>query len=296
MPRILSENSECAAMNMEQHCLNRDPGVLPSRRAFLEGVGTTAFLLAFQLPITGARAKESPARPSQFDAFLAIGEDDIVTAIIAQTEGGQGNSTGMTQVIASELGAAWPRMRYRFTSERRAEYINPMLYEGLVLTAGSSSIPGFYDAMRRAAAATREMLVAAAVKKMGVNPGDLSVSESKVTHAQSGRYLTFGQLAAAAAREQVPAKPRLRARKELLLIGQPLDRLDVPPKVDGSARFGLDLEAPDMLYAAVRHGPAYGSTVAAIDDAKAKRHAGRQADHGGAARRGRCRRSILAGC
>src|ERR1700747_2561705 len=162
MPRILSENSECAAMNMEQHCLNRDPGVLPTRRAFLEGVCTTTFLLAFQLPISGARAKESPARPGQFNAFLAIGEDDIVTAIIAQTEGGQGNSTGMTQVIAAELGAAWPQMRYLFTTERRPEYINPMLYEGLVLTAGSSSIPGFYGAMRRAAGGARGMLRAPA--------------------------------------------------------------------------------------------------------------------------------------
>jgi len=149
-------------MNIEQYVSDRAPGALPSRRAFLEGVGTVAFLLAFQLPIAGARAKESPARPGQFNAFLAIGEDDVVTAIIAQTEGGQGNSTGMTQVIAAELGAAWPRMRYQFTTERRAEYINPMLYEGLVLTAGSSSIPGFYGAMRQAAAATREMLVAAA--------------------------------------------------------------------------------------------------------------------------------------
>src|SRR5258706_8619139 len=124
--------------------------------------------------------------------------------------------------------------------------------------------------MRRAAAETREMLGAAAAKQLGVSPGDLSVSESKVTHLHSGRYLTFGQLAAAAAKEPVPAEPRLRARKELLLIGQRLDRLDVPAKVNGSARFGLDLEAPDMLYAAVRHGPAYGSTVAQIDDAKAK--------------------------
>src|SRR5258705_3174070 len=124
--------------------------------------------------------------------------------------------------------------------------------------------------MRQAAAATREMLVAAAAKQLGVSPGDLSVPESKVIHSHSGRYLTFGQLAAAAAKEQVPEKPRLRAQKELVRIGQPLDRLDVPPKVNGSARFGLDLEAPNMLYAAVRHGPAYGSTVAAIDDAKAK--------------------------
>jgi CO/xanthine dehydrogenase Mo-binding subunit len=242
----------------------------PSRRCVLEGIGATAFLLAFQLPLSPGRAGEPPGVSRQFNAFLAIGEDDVVTAIIAQTEGGQGNSTGMTQVIAAELGAAWPRMRYRFTTERRPEYVNPMLYEGLVLTAGSSSIPGFYGAMRRAAAATREMLVAAAAKQLGGGPSDLSVSDSKVIHSHSGRYLTFGQLAAAAAKEPVPAEPRLRGRKELLLIGQALDRLDVPSKVDGSARFGLDLEAPDMLYAAVRHGPAYGSTVAAIDDAKAK--------------------------
>src|SRR5260370_38391350 len=118
------------------------------------------------------------------------------------------------------------------------------------------------------------MLAASAAKQLGSSPDDLSVSESKVTHSPSGRYLTFGQLAAAAAKEQVPAKPRLRTQKELLLIGQPLDRLDVPLKVDGSARFGLGLEAPNMLYAAVRQGPAYGSTVAAIGDAKAKTMSG----------------------
>jgi isoquinoline 1-oxidoreductase subunit beta len=194
----------------------------PSRRGVLEGIGATVFLLAFQLPVSPGRAGEPPGVSGQFNAFLAIGEDDIVTAVIAQTEGGQGNSTGMTQVIAAELGAAWPRIRYRFTTERRPEYINPMLYEGLVLTAGSSSIPGFYGAMRRAAAASREMLVTAAAKQLGVGPSDLSVSDSKVIHPQSGRYLTFGQLAAAAAKEPVPAEPRLRARKELLLIGQPL--------------------------------------------------------------------------
>src|ERR1700741_2963639 len=270
MPRILSETNERAAMNREQHCPNRDAGVLPSRRAFLEGAGATTFLLAFQLPISGARAKESPARPGPFNAFLAIGDDDIVTAIIAQTEGGQGNSTGMTQVIAAELGAAWPWMRFQFTTQRRPEYINPMLYEGLVLTAGSSSIPGFYGAMRQAAAATREMLVAAAARRLGARPEEFSVAESKVTHSPSARHFTFGQLAADAAKEQVPSKPQLRARNELHLIGQRLDRLDGPAKVNGSARFGLDLEAPDMLYAAVRHGPPYRSTVTQIDDGKAK--------------------------
>ena len=127
-------------MNTVEISLGRGTLAGPSRRGFLEGIGATAFLLAFQVPISSGRAAQPSGAPGQFNAFLAIGEDDIVTAIIAQTEGGQGNSTGMTQVIAAELGAAWPKMRYRFTTERRPEYINPMLYEGLVLTAGSSSI------------------------------------------------------------------------------------------------------------------------------------------------------------
>jgi CO/xanthine dehydrogenase Mo-binding subunit len=196
-------------MNGEQHGLNLDAGAAPSRRTFPEGVGTAAFVLAFQLPVSGARAKDSPVHPGQFNAFLAIGEDDIVTAIIAQTEDGQGNSTGMTQVIAAELGAAWPRMRHRFTTERRAEYINPMLYhasstEGLVLTAGSSSIPGFYGAMRHAAAATREMLVAAAARRLGARLDEFSVAESRVTHSPSARSFTFGELAADAPRSKFP--------------------------------------------------------------------------------------------
>ena len=229
-------------MNIHSMSLGQADGSSTSRRAFLEGIGTTLFLLAFELPVVGARAEQSPESPHPMNAFLAIGEDDIVTAIIAQTEGGQGNLTGLTQVTAAELGAAWPKMRYRFTTERRPEYFNPMLYENIVLTAGSSSIPGFYGAVRHAAAATREMLVAAAVKQLGGSPDQYSVAESKVTHTPSGRYLAFGQLAAAAANETVPSNPRLRDRSELHLIGEPLGRLDAPVKVNGKARFGLDLE------------------------------------------------------
>src|ERR1700730_8759117 len=113
-------------MNTVETSSGREIVAGPSRRGFLEGIGTTAFLLAFQLPVSPGRAREPSGVFGQFNAFLAIGDDDVVTAIIAQAEGGQGNSTGMTQVIAAELGAAWPRMRYRFTTERRQEYNNPM--------------------------------------------------------------------------------------------------------------------------------------------------------------------------
>lgn len=258
---------------------------LASRRDLLFGAGAAAFVLAFSLPgRAAAGAKHALSSPlaapiddgaaRRLNAFLAIDSDNIVTAIIAQTEGGQGNSTGMPQVLASELGADWDRMRVQFTTERRPEFINPSLYEGLVLTAGSTSISSFYDAMRHAAAATREMFVAAASRQWQVPASSCSVANSFVMHDRSGRRLSFGVLADAASKEVVPSHPKLRSLAELTLIGQRLDRLDVPAKLDGSARYGIDATLPGMLYAAVRHGPARETTVASLDDSAAKRMPG----------------------
>jgi isoquinoline 1-oxidoreductase beta subunit len=252
-----------------------------SRRDLLLGGGAAAFVLAFSLPGRAASATShalsSPAAApingeaaQRLNAFLAIDTNNIVTAIIAQTEGGQGNSTGMPQVLASELGADWGRMRVQFTTERRPEFINPSLYEGLVLTAGSTSISSFYDAMRTAAAATREMFVAAAARRWQVPPSSCSVANSFVMHDGSTRKLSFGELAEAASKEAVPAQPRLRSLSEMKLIGQRLDRLDGPAKIDGSARYGLDADVPGMLYAAVRHGPVRETSVASLDDSAAK--------------------------
>jgi isoquinoline 1-oxidoreductase subunit beta len=253
---------------MRHPATSQEPAAAIDRRAFLRA--GAAFLLAFELPSSTAAADPAIAGIRRFNAFLEIGADNVVTAILAQTEAGQGASTGMPQVIAAELGADWALTKYRFTTELLPEYINPMLYEGLVLTAGSSSITGFYDAMRKAAATTREMLVAAAAKELRVPVAECTVANSFVIHAPSGRRLSFGSLASAAARQPVPDSPRLRTREELTLIGQPLRRLDVPSKVNGSARYGIDAEVPGMLYAAVRHGRAVGSSVVSIDDSKAK--------------------------
>src|SRR5258708_31895537 len=95
-----------------------------------------------------------------------------------------------------------------------------MRCEGRGVGAGSFSVPGFYDAMRHAAAATREMVVAAADRHLNGRADEFSVADSKVIHSPTARHFTFGQLAADAAKEQVPMKPRLRPRSELRLIGR----------------------------------------------------------------------------
>jgi len=259
------------------------PATAVDRRGFI--FGSTAFVLAFHLPTLAAqeRRKGAPAPKAapiadadgqRFNAFLTVSSDDIVTAIIAQTEGGQGNSTGMPQVIAAELGADWDKMRVQFSTERRQEFINTKLYKGLVLTAGSSSVTLFYEPMRKAAAATREMFVAAAVERWDVAPGECDVQNSKVIHRASGRRFTFGELAEAAARQPVPRNPSLRKLSDMPLIGQRVQRLDAEAKSNGSARFGLDFQAPGMLWAAVRHGPVRGSSVASLDAEAARKAPG----------------------
>jgi isoquinoline 1-oxidoreductase beta subunit len=268
----MTSTADLRARQRETPVSDGDSGrFLPTRRALLKGVGSTAFLLAFSLPVSakqaraGAMVAQDAPSGLPLNAFLAIGSDNAVTAIIAQTEGGQGNSTGITQVLAAELGADWSLMRYQFTSERLPVYINPTLYEGLVITAGSSSISGFYKTFRNAAATTREMLTTAAAQHWKVQASECVAANSFVTHRPSKRRLSFAQLAAPAAKLTVPKEPGLRALVDMPLIGQEVSRLDVPYKVNGSARFGFDADVPEMLYAAVRHGSAYGSVVATID-------------------------------
>jgi isoquinoline 1-oxidoreductase beta subunit len=276
VPTVRADDGDEAESTMNE------AGFQPGRRTLLKGAGASVFMLAFSMPAFGAKALAGAMVPQDapsgqpFNAFLAIGHDNVVTAIIAQTEGGQGNSTGITQVLAAELGADWKLMRYQFTSEQLPIYVNPMLYqgEGLVLTAGSSSISGFYKTFRTAAATTREMLVTAAAQQWKVSAKDCFVENSYITHRPTKRRLAFSQVAAAAARLPAPKEPRLRPLKELTLVGQELARLDVPYKVNGSARFGFDADVPGMLYAAVRHGRAYGSVVATIDAEAAKKMPG----------------------
>jgi isoquinoline 1-oxidoreductase beta subunit len=242
-----------------------------SRRSVLKAMAAAQFLLAFGLPAKSEAVAKGPAATARrFNAFVAINPDNTVTVISGQAEMGQGISTGLPQVVAAELGADWSLMRYEYSLERLPEYINPTLYSNLVLTAGSSSIPAFYLPARKAAAATREMLVSAAAKQWGVGREQCKAANSFISHAPSGRRLSFARLAAAASREPVPRNPPLRPRSALTLIGQPLHRIDVQAKITGQARFGIDAEVPGMLYAAVRHGRAVGSTVVSIDATKAR--------------------------
>ena len=231
------------------------------RRSFLAASGA----LVIGLSCAGTRGRAQGARGQALNAWVRIGADDRVTIILSQSEIGQGISTTLPAILADELGADWSRIVVE-NSTVAPEYQNPRIH--WMFTGNSESIASFSGLMRKAGAAAREMLIAAAVQRWGnAVPADCTTRDGTVVHRPSGRALRFGELAEAAAKLPAPAEPQLRPAAELRLIGREVARRDIPPKVDGSAVFGIDLKIPGMVHAAVRQSPILGGAVASFDAA-----------------------------
>src|SRR5262249_6226039 len=128
--------------------------------------------------------------------------------------------------------------------------------------------------MRVAGAAAREMLVAAAAKQFGVPESECAAKASRVTHAASSRSATFGELARTAAAQPVPTSPALKDPSTFTLRRRSVGRLDVPSKVDGTARYAIDFSVDGMLYAAVEMAPVQGGKLQSVDTAPAEGMAG----------------------
>lgn len=225
-------------------------------------------------------------KETAFGAWLKIAADGRVTVAIPQCEYGQGVFTTLPQVLADELGADW-RMVGVEQAPLNPLYANALasgeLFPDLVpqrlrqvhatrtalmLTGGSTSLRNFEAPLRQAGAAARAMLCRAAARRWGVDWRECDTNGGFVVHGQ--QRLRFGELAAEAAGEDVPADLPLREGEAGRLAGQPLPRLDAPGKVDGSANFAGDIRLPNMVFAAIRQGPVGTVRLASIDEAAAR--------------------------
>jgi isoquinoline 1-oxidoreductase beta subunit len=138
------------------------------------------------------------------------------------------------------------------------------------MTGGSTSTRATGQfGMRVAGAAAKAMLLEAAARRFQVPVIELSVSDSRITHPGSGQAATFGELAADAATLPVPNDPPLKAREDYRLVGTPQPRHDIPGKVKGEARYGIDVVVEDMLYAAIAAAPIPGGELRSVDPAPA---------------------------
>jgi len=244
-----------------------------SRRQFLTAGAATGggLLLGWHLD-AGARvlAAAAKARPPIFapNAFIRIGTDGGVTLIMNQVEMGQGTYTSMPMLLAEELEVGLDQVRLEHAPPDDKLYANPLF--GDQETGASSSVRAFYEPLRRAGAAARTMLVAAAATTWNADPASCRAQKGVVTHSPTGRTLTYGALADKAARLPVPAQVTLKDPKDFKLIGTPAKRLDTPAKVNGTAQFGIDVRLPGMKIATVAASPVLGGKVASLDDSKAK--------------------------
>jgi isoquinoline 1-oxidoreductase beta subunit len=240
-----------------------------SRRAFLKSsaIAGGGLLLGYALPsaaasLTGAAGVSPAPGELALTPWVRVTPDNVVTIILSQAEIGQGISTTLPAILADELGADWAAVKLE-TAPYAVAYRNPQ--RQWMFTGNSESVQAFYDLMRQMGAAAREMLVQAAAGRWDVAPASCRTENGAVVHAASGRRLSFGEVAAAAAKLPVPPSPRLKPESELRLVGRPLPRVDIPEKVDGTARFGIDMRLPGMLVAAVRTAPTLAGRLRRVD-------------------------------
>jgi len=244
-----------------------------SRRAFLKtgaaaGGGLLLGLYVPSLATAKAKSKAPSIAPFAPNIWLKVGADDSVTIIQNQLEMGQGVMTAMPMLVAEELDADWKKIRLEWAPADPA-FGNPQM-RGAQITAGSQSTRGYWKPLREAGAAARAMLVAAAAQTWGVPEGSCATEKGEVIHNASGRRLRYGALVEKASTLPVPKQVPLKSPKDFRLLGQPLARLDLREKVNGSAVFGLDIKRPNMLVARVLRCPIFGGKVASFNAAKAK--------------------------
>jgi isoquinoline 1-oxidoreductase beta subunit len=206
------------------------------------------------------------------NAFIRIASDDTVTVLSKHIEMGQGPYTGLTTIVAEELDADWPQMRVESAPA------NPKLYNNLAFgqlqgTGGSTAIANSYEQLRKAGASARAMLVAAASKEWAVPADEIAVERGVIKHARSNREASFGKFAEAAAKLPVPDNAPLKDPSKFRLIGKEgvVKKLDVPSKINGTAKFTIDINEPSMLTVVVAHPPRFGAKVGTVDDGAARK-------------------------
>jgi isoquinoline 1-oxidoreductase beta subunit len=238
-----------------------------TRREFVKtGAATGAgLMIAFYLPPRLAAAwQEDATGPFAPNAWVQIGTDGIVTLTVDKSEMGQGTQTGLAMILAEELEADWSRVRLGPVPE------NPAGWSRRMSTGGSQSIHTSWEPLRKAGATAREMLISAAATVWDVDRSTCRAEHGTVIHPPTGRRLSYGKLAARAARIAVPEDVPLKNPKDFRLLGTRLSRLDTPAKVDGSAVFGIDVQVPGMLIASIERCPVFGGKLKRLDAAKAK--------------------------
>jgi isoquinoline 1-oxidoreductase subunit beta len=236
-----------------------------NRRSLLVGASAAAggLTLGFAIPPGVSPAHAAGGAP-EINCWIAIARDDTVTIRVAHSEMGQGAATGLAMLVAEELECDWSKVRTEFVSER----VNLMRNRvwGDTSTGASRSIASSQDYLRRAGATARTMLIAAAAAQWKTLAAECFAQNGTITHRPSGRTVSYGTIAAAAAKIAAPADVPLKPPSAWTLAGTAQKRLDVFDKVTAKPVYAIDVRLPGMLYAAILQCPVFGGRLQSVDE------------------------------
>ncbi len=238
--------------------------VQTSRRSFLKGAAAVGAVMVVGMRPDGAFTA-GPAS-AEINPFVRILPDGVVQVVLKHFEMGQGTTTGLATLVAEELDADWERVTVDFAPADSARYKNFLF--GTQGTGGSTAIANSFMQYRKAGAAAREVLVAAAADTWGVPASSISIENGMLK--SGNRTAHFGEMVAKAMTLTPSADPAVKDPAQFRLIGlDGLPRQDTPGKTDGSAVFALDVNLPGMVTAVLLRAPRFGGKLASFDAAGA---------------------------
>lgn len=234
-----------------------------NRRLFLQvnTASAAALSLGFLWP-----QSSMASNPTEVNAWIEINADESVVIRYARTEMGQGSRTSAPMLIAEELEVDWKKVRV--VDVPAHENLRRKRTYGDMASVGSRTIRMSQEYMRKAGAAARIMLIEAAAQRWNVAPGECKAVLGQVIHSASGKKLSYGQLAADAAKLTPPKDIPLKDPKTWTIAGKPLPRVDITDIVTGKIRYGVDVQLPGMLHAAIAQSPVFGGKAKSVDSSK----------------------------
>ena len=246
-----------------------------SRRAFVlsSAAAGTGLALGFHFP---AAAQSASGETPEVNAWVVVQTDETCIIRVARAEMGQGTHTGLAQLVAEELDCDWSRVKVQMVSAGQ-NLARKRVWRDMS-TGGSRGIRGSQDYMRQGGAAARTVLLQAAANQWGVAVSEVTVSKGVITHTGTGRKLSYGKVASAAAKLTAPDPKTLVLRdpRQWKIAGKPLKRVDTALKVMGKQNYAIDIRLPGMVYAAIQASPVFGGKLVSFDASKLRGRKGIQ--------------------
>ena len=236
------------------------------RRSFLvaAAAATGGFSLGFNCAPGALAADATP----EVNAWVVVKPDDGVIIRVARSEMGQGSLTGLAQMVAEELECDWSKVSWEYPTP--GQNVARKRVWGNYNSTGSQSIRQSQEYVRMGGAVAREMLILAAANDWKVPAGECTAADSVISHKGSGRKTTFGKVASAAAKLDPPKDIKLKDPKDWKLIGKGVKRLDTVDKLTGKQVYGIDLQLPGMVIAAIHDCPVNGGKLISFNADKVK--------------------------